>query len=290
MSERGRRKGKGEIRGILTGLTITSCGYCGMAVTSQDSTKKRAKGSEIIRRLACSGSTFNSGCPVGGTCDAETIGRALMRYCSDQFNLTRLLEGDDGATRRIATLALARQRSAEIEAQIQRITDALLSDDGVAPAAFMRRARELETELAKQRREIESLEHQIAASNAHDVPAASKAWARLVDGVLTLDYDARLKARQLVADSFQKIVLFQRGFTPLDHAPTDRRKRSGTIGLLLVTKRGGTRLLNIDRKTGHWEAEDNLNLAPRRADDVLLPHSAATQTEASDESSAVATG
>ena len=273
MSERGRRKGKGEIPGILTGLTITSCGYCDMAVVSQNAMKKRAKGSEFVRRLACSGSTFNAGCPVGGTCDTETVERALMRYCSDQFNLTRLLEGDDGSARRAAQLAVARQRAAEIEVQIQRVTDALLSDDGGAPAAFMRRARELETEHAQQRREIEALEHQIAASNAHEIPAAAKAWAQLVDGVLALDYDARLKARQLVADTFRKIVLFQRGFTPLDDAPADRWKRTGTIGLLLVTKRGGMRLLNIDRKTGQWEAEDNVDLAPRHADEVPLPDS-----------------
>ncbi|VWD45972.1 recombinase [Burkholderia lata] len=271
MNERGRRQGKGEIPGILTGLTITSCGYCGMAIASNNAMHKRAKGPELVRRLTCTGTRFNVGCPVAGTCDAETIERALMRYCSDQFNLTRLLEGDDGSARRTAQLAIARQRAAEIEAQIHRVTDALLSDDGAAPAAFMRRARELETELTQQRREIEALEHQIAASNAHEIPAAAEAWAQLVDGVLALDYDARLKARQLVADTFRKIVLFQRGFMPLDHAPADRRKRSGTIGLLLVTKRGGMRLLNIDRKTGQWEAEDNLDLAPAHADEVPLP-------------------
>lgn len=271
MSERGRRKGKGEIPNILTGLSISSCGYCGLALVSQNTAIRPAKGRAFTRRLGCSGATFNTGCPVGGTCDSRIVERALMHYCSDQFNLARLLEGDDGAARRVAQLAVARQRAREIETQIQRVTDALLSDDGVAPVAFMRRARELESELEQQHREIEVLEHKIAASNAHEIPAAAEAWAQLVDGVLALDYGARMKARQLVADTFRKIVLFQRGFTPFGNAPADRWKRSGTIGLLLVTRRGGMRLLNIDRKTGQWEAEDNLDLAPHHADEIPLP-------------------
>ncbi|MBU9550427.1 recombinase family protein [Burkholderia multivorans] len=259
MSERGRRKGKGEIPNIITGLSITVCGYCGRAMTTQNSKARAPKGKSVVRRLSCPMNSFNEGCPIGGSCESEIVERALMRYCSDQFNLSRLLEGDDGTARRTAQLAVARQRASDIEAQIQRVTDALLSDDGKAPAAFTRRARELETQLEEQRREIEALEHQIAASSAHGIPAAAEAWAQLVDGVLALDYDARMKARQLVADTFRKIVVYQRGFAPIDDAAADRWKRSGTIGLMLVTKRGGMRLLNVDRRTGCWQAEDDLD-------------------------------
>ncbi|WGS46053.1 recombinase family protein [Burkholderia sp. JSH-S8] len=271
MNTRGRRKGKGEIPSVLTGLSITTCGYCGAAVVSQNGMWRSTSAKGVIRRLSCSTYQYNSGCPIGGSCDSEVVERALMRYCSDQFNLTRLLEGDDGTARRTAQLAITRQRASEIEAQIQRITDALLSDDGAAPAAFMRRARELEAELEQLRREAEALEHQIAASTAHEIPAAAEAWAKLVDGAMALDYDARMKARQLVADTFRQIILFQRGFAPIDDAAADRWKRDGMIGLMLVTKRGGTRLLNIDRQTGAWQAEDNLDLTRSPAGRLPLP-------------------
>lgn len=57
-----------------------------------------------------------------------------------------------------------------------------------------------------------------------------------------------MKARQLVADTFDKIVIYHRGVTP-----EITRSWKGTIGVLLMAKRGGSRLLNIDRQTGAWQ-------------------------------------
>ncbi|WP_175837121.1 recombinase family protein [Burkholderia anthina] len=266
MSERGRRKGKGEIPSVLTGLGITTCGYCGAAIVTANSARRLT---DPARRLSCASYKYNSGCPIAGTCDSELVERALMHYCSDQFNLSRLLSGDDGIERRTAQLALAKQRLAEIESQIERITDALLSDDGAPPAAFMRRARDLESDLEREKLDVETLEQQIAASSTHELPAAAEAWAELVDGVLALEHSSRMKARQLVADTFRHIVLFQRGFSPIDEVENDKWKRGGTIGLMLVTKRGGTRLLNIDRRTGGWRAEEDID--PTRGPSGSLP-------------------
>ncbi|WP_330995009.1 hypothetical protein [Burkholderia stagnalis] len=72
-----------------------------------------------------------------------------------------------------------------------------------------------------------------------------------MNGVEQLDYDARMMARQLVADTFSRIVVYQSGFRP------DVDDES--IGLLLIAKRGTTRLLNIDRKTGGWHAAEEIN-------------------------------
>ncbi|MFA8449051.1 hypothetical protein ACEPTQ_24325, partial [Ralstonia wenshanensis] len=79
-------------------------------------------------------------------------------------------------------------------------------------------------------------------------PAAADAWRELVNGVEQLDYDARMLARQLVADTFSRIVIYQSGFRPDVEADS--------IGLLLVARRGSTRLLHIDRKTGDWRAAE----------------------------------
>jgi len=72
----------------------------------------------------------------------------------------------------------------------------------------------------------------------------------LVNGVEHLDYDARMLARQLVADTFSRIVVYQSGFRP--------DVNDGTIGLLLVAKRGTTRMLHVDRLNGEWRAAEEL--------------------------------
>ena len=253
--QRGRRKGKGEIPGVVTGLGITYCGYCGAAIVAQNlmSRKRMADGRPAPghRRLHCVTYSTGAGCKVSGSCSVVPVERALMLYCSDQINLTRLLEGDAGTATVSAQLAGARQRVAELEAQVQRVTDALLLDDGEAPTAVLRRVRELESQLASELRDVESLEHHLAASASNVAPAAAGAWRELVNGVEQLDYDARLLARQLVADTFSRIVIYQSGFHPGDD--------NGIIGLILVAKRGTTRLLNVDRKTGEWRAAEEVS-------------------------------
>ncbi|KVE25131.1 integrase [Burkholderia singularis] len=266
--QRLRRKGKGEIPSIITGLKITYCGYCGTAVTAQNSMgrKRDADGRPHAghRRLSCFAYRNTIGCLVGGSVSAVPIERALMHYCSDQINLTRLLDGDSGATAITAQLASTRQRIVEIETQIQRATDALLSETDAPPAAVLRRIRDLETELQQNKHTIDSLEHRLATASA-TTPAAAKAWAELTKGVDDLDYDARMKARQLVADTFSRIVIYHRGFTP--------QTNSSSIGLLLVTRRGITRMLKVDRKTGQWKAAEELNLPLGQSlNTIAFPH------------------
>ncbi|KUZ70722.1 integrase [Burkholderia ubonensis] len=250
--QRGRRKGKGEIPGVVTGLGITYCGYCGAAIVAQNIMGRRraADGRPYPghRRLHCVTYSKGGGCKISGSCSVVPVERALMLYCSDQMNLTRLLEGDSDTASVSAQLASARQRVAELEAQVRRVTDALLLDDGEAPAAVLKRLRELESQLAGERREVDSLEHHLAAAASTVAPAAADAWRDLMNGVEHLDYDARMMARQLVADTFSKIVVYQSGFRP--------DIEDGAIGLLLIAKRGTTRMLHIDRKTGEWRSAE----------------------------------
>lgn len=254
--QRGRRKGKGEIPGVVTGLGITYCGYCGAAIVGQNLMGRRrmedGRPFPGHRRLHCVTYSVGAGCKISGTVSVVPVENALMRYCSDQINLTRLLEGDGGTATVAAQLASSRQRVAELDAQVKRVTDALLFDDGEPPAAVLKRVRELESELAKERHEVESLENHLAASAASDTPAAADAWRDLVDGVEQLNYDARMLARQLVADTFSRIVIYQAGFKP--GAERD------LIGLLLISRRGTTRSLHIDRKTGEWRSASDFDM------------------------------
>ncbi|NIE82695.1 MULTISPECIES: recombinase family protein [unclassified Burkholderia] len=256
-AQRGRRKGKGEIPGVVTGLGITYCGYCGAAIVAQNIMGRRRMANGLPypghRRLHCVTYSSSAGCKVSGSCSVAPVEHALMHYCSDQMNLTRLLEGDVGVTAATAQLASARQWVAKLEAQIQRFTDALLLDDGEAPIAVLRRVRELESQVVSERRNVNVLEQKLTASVSNVAPVSANTWRDLVQGVASLSYDARMTARQLVADTFSKIVVYQAGFRPdIDN---------GSIGLLLFAKRGTIRTLHIDRRTGEWRAAQEHDLA-----------------------------
>jgi DNA invertase Pin-like site-specific DNA recombinase len=258
------RPGQGEIPGIVTGIGIAYCGYCGTTVLAQNlmgrNRDDQGRPQRGHRRLVCHAYRQMNGCPVRGSISSFPVERALMHYCSDQINLSRLLEGDSGAAALSAQIAKVKMRVVEAEAKIGRATDALLQDGAGAPAALLKRLRELEEQLDRDKNEIGVLEHKLAAESAAP-PAAAQAWADLVKGVEDLDYDARIKARQLVSDTFSRIVIYNKGFNP--HADDK------TIGVLLIAKRGTTRMIHVDRKTGEWRAAEEFEIPA--SGDIPLP-------------------
>lgn len=245
-----KRKGKGEIPGLITGIGILHCGYCGAAVVGQNlmSRKRKADGTlnDGHRRLICCGQSHESACAVGGSVSVVPVERALLAFCSDQLNLSALYSSADPTQAARARRSSARAQIAEIEKKLARITEALLADDEATPIAFVKKARELETELAEAKREETLAEADIARAGQATTPAVADRWHALAEAALALDYDARMAVRRLVVDTFEQIVLYHRGMSPdADPAPVD---------LLLIAKGGGTRLLRIHRKTGAYVA------------------------------------
>lgn len=246
LGQRERRIGRSAIAGIVTGLDVLKCGYCGTAVGSQNLVgRAKADGAlaDSYRRLVCAAHRYGERCAVGGSCSAAPVERALLTYCSDQINLTALLTGDTRAETLRAELAGVRGQQATAAAQIERITTALTADDGPAPQAFLRKARELEEQAGALADEAARIEHDLAALSQTSAPALAEQWSALVDRALALDEDARLQVRQLVADTFERLVLFVRGVEP----STDGE---APIELLLVSRAGQMRMLTFDRRTG----------------------------------------
>ena len=273
-ARRGQR-GMGTIVPIITGIGIARCGYCGGSLGSQNlmTRGKRTDGAPQSghRRLICAAYSNGAGCAVNGSGSVVPIEYALMRYCADRMNLSGLLSGGDNGQALRAELAVARNQLATLQTQLDRLTDALLADGpGEAPATFRRRAHALEEQHNATAARIEDLEAAVAAVATTSAPALSDAWAALVEGVEALDNDARTRARQLVADTFSRIVVYHRGVDP-----HPGRGWGGIIHMLLVTKRGGSRLLEIDRRTGALRsAEDmtaQLPLPPGLRDDATAP-------------------
>lgn len=242
-TRRTRRRGKGSIPNIVSGLGILFCGYCGSAMAAQNNMARRRPDGTFApahRRLLC-GSTGKHGtrCPGGSGCSTVPVEHALVEYCSDTLNLARLTRGDDQSD---ALRAEVLRIEGEIDAttrQIDRVTEALLASDE-APAAFVRRARELEQ--AREALRDKLLGAQVAQQKAANMrnPGAAEAWRAIAAGVHALDYDSRMQARQLVSDTFERLVLYHRGIVP--------DQDSKEMVLILVAKGGQTRQIRFARR------------------------------------------
>lgn len=237
--ERHRRKGKGEIPGVITGMGICRCGYCGSAMVAQNlmTRKRQADGrpQDGHRRLICVATSHAQACPVNGSCSVVPVENAIMEWCADQMNLSAMMGCGDADAGLRAELAAARAKVGEIERKITRVTEAMLASD-TAPIAFARKARELEHELAREQGIIERGERELAARARHQTPGMAEAWASLVDGVKSLDYDARMKARQLVADTFERVDVYHSGMVPVGSKGIDvvLHGRGGSMQVLRI--------------------------------------------------------
>lgn len=251
-SERGRRWTKGDIPSILTGHNITVCGYCGSPMKSQTMTSRRnADGTipDYNRRLHCM--RINSGCKchVAGSCSAVPVEKALMHYCSDIINMQRLFTSDTVSVARSA-VATAQAELAKVQKQLDRITEALLESTD-APATFLAKAKELEIQREQAQNKLLATERDLASISRAGAKNAHMQWQELSTGVLNLDKSARLRARQLVADTFERITVYQKGMRP--------SAKDGRIDVILLAKGGTSRLLRIDR-AGNWVAGEDVDL------------------------------
>lgn len=241
-----RRVGKSVVPHLITGLRIAVCGYCGHAMVGQNigTRNRRADGGihDGHRRLNCI--TYkNADCTIKPmTISVAPIERALMTYCSDMLNLQALYGGDRSSGPR-TRVAAARAKLAELTQQIERLTDAVLQAgaDGGAPLAFARRARTLEAKQADAEKELSNAERELSALARVDLVGADAAWQSLAAGVEAQDYDARIRARQLVADTFQHIVIYRAGVRPSETP-------KGIVEILLMAKGGVGRLLRLNAK------------------------------------------
>ncbi|MET3371200.1 DNA invertase Pin-like site-specific DNA recombinase [Variovorax boronicumulans] len=249
---RSRRHVKGEIPSLLTGFGVTLCGYCGTALKGQTmANKRRADGTlaDGHRRLQCVRVNSGDGCTVKGSCSAAPIERALMRYCSDLVNLRSLYAGDrETLPRSEMTSAVTQLQS--IEKKLERITEALLESDDAAPLTFVRRARELEADREVARAKVRELERALAEAARADLSGADERWKELIDGVEALDYEARMRARQLVSDTFERIVVYHNGMRP-------PKEGKAPIDVILQAKGGTARQLRIN-SAGHLVVGDEM--------------------------------
>ncbi|MDX4953806.1 recombinase family protein [Delftia acidovorans] len=253
-AQSGRRRVKGDLPHIITGLGITVCGYCGRPMSGQHlATKKRLPDGRIrdgYRRLLCaSAAAYGGGCAVFGSTSVAPVERAIMSYCSDIVNLQALYGADRSQVPRAQVVA-ARQEVDQISVQLDKLTDAMLaSADEGTPAVFARRARQLEVDLTTAQARLQAAELDLAGAARTNISGADAAWRALAAGVEAQEIEPRLQARQLVADTFERIVVYARGV----NRDPDASERDYKIDLVLIARGGVARLLTVDRQ-GNWIA------------------------------------
>ncbi|WP_321941686.1 recombinase family protein [Paraburkholderia tropica] len=239
--QRGRRPAKGELPSVITGLRVTYCGYCGASMSAQnmrEGIRSDGRGYKAQRRILCSGVQRLPKCEHA-SCSVVPIERALLLYCSDQYKLDDLFVERESSPVE-GELALARKRVAKLRTQLGRVTEALLSASDTAPATFVKAAHELEGKIDAEKRTIAKLEHESGSLHA-SVRSTAEDWQSICDGVEHLNYDSRVKARKLVAETFERIDVYMHGI----HG--DDKK---IIRLRVKSKAGVVRELDLDRNTG----------------------------------------
>lgn len=256
--DRYRRKTPQELPAVITGLGIATCGYCGTAVVNQTlyNRKKLPDGRirPCHRRLRCVSNMRHDGRCIEGSASVVPIERAIMSYCSDIINLRSLVNRDDRAADIRARLSAKRAELEQVEQQLTRLLDVLLTTAS-PPATITAKMAELEAQAPELKRQVAALEGELASSARVNIEGHDQLWRDLAHGVEYLDPAARLKARQLVADTFSKIVIWHTGVEPykVTRGPTQKPY----LDILLVPKGSARgRLLRVDADGGWVEAEE----------------------------------
>lgn len=245
LARRTKTRGPGQIPSILTGMGIARCGYCGGAIVTKNIMhRKRLTDGSLqpgFRRIMCNSYSTGAGCPVPGSIQAAPVETALMLYCADSMRMDALINGGDQGQAQRAELAASRRRLAEAETKLARLAAALASDDGAVPITLLRQMRELEAQTELEKESINGLERELGSQRPAASPDMAEKWLALMQGVESLDVEARMQARELTRASFSRIVIWHAG----DPAGGD-----GVIDMELTARGGGTMRIRIDKATG----------------------------------------
>ena len=181
------------------------------------------------------------------------IERAILEFCADQFNLDALRQSAAGAATLAARIAKARTEQSAVDRQIANITNAI-AEGGKMLRSLAAKLNELEDRREALAVDIMAMEREHATLCAAEHAADARSWRALIEQAEALDFDARMKVRGLVSDTFERIVIYIDGLG---------RMAPGYVDIELVSRQGVYRVIRVDRKSGEWAAGEQIDmLAP----------------------------
>ncbi|MFP3549684.1 recombinase family protein [Paraburkholderia sp. SIMBA_049] len=255
VSKRSTRKVKSVLPGVVTGLRLAWCGHCGQLMVGQSQLTEEnllPDGTYRLgaRRLRC-GSYYRLAvkCKGGESCSVVPVEHAIMTYCSDQMNLDRLLAAHSKPDTRIATLTKQRAELGKVELRLAEVQQAI-ENGGGSVVTLVKAAEALEDQQREQRERVATLEREIAVDQ-RGKRSTAEAWAALREDVRMLDYDARMKARQLMVDTFDRIEVYMKGA---------EANQPNVLRLHLTSKSGVVQEIEIDHVSGERIDEQRFNL------------------------------
>jgi DNA invertase Pin-like site-specific DNA recombinase len=257
--------GKSDYPSLFTGLRVADCGHCGAKIVSQNWTRPTLTGSTVYRRFNCPDCDLAASklrkAERRGSCPARPIEHAVLTFCSDQFNLDELTTCvDSTATSLRAEKLSVSARVAVLTTNIGKVMDAAFESDAALPQAMLNRMRAMEVELEQAKARELQIENELLAAPRVVSGESAAEWSRLKNRVLDLDYEARLKCRQMIAETFSEISVYFRGALP--------GTPENVIDVVLKSAAGVVRWLRIDRKTG--ELVTGLERIPQGENNVPL--------------------
>lgn len=237
--------GKSSFPSLFTGLSLTFCGHCGDRIVSCNSIRQMQSGPSVYRWFRCprcalsaAKSRLHNSTACSGSAHIE---EAFLNYCSDQLNLDDLLAPSEQTAQLRSERANLALQIADNEQNVAKIVEAAMAMPSL-PQALLSRATELEVSTAQLKDRLQQVDDLLAGATDVDEAATATQWAELKEGVLALDYEARMRCRHMIASSFRRIQFFFSGATP--DCPNT------AMDMLLISKSGVARMLRIDRKTG----------------------------------------
>jgi hypothetical protein len=247
--------GKSLAPGLFTGTGVGICGGCGGGVVTQNQNKTIKSGPIVYRKYRCGGACYDKKIAdrrKSGSIPAHVLEKVILDYCSDQINLQSLILSSDSIISSLrAELVAARSALQDAERRGEKLMEIMLASDGDTPQMLVKKAREVEVEIAALKDAVVATDAKLSvASQVVDEDIYAK-WADVRAGVLNLDYAARLKCRQLIADTFTRVTVYFGGVGP------DTAK--DTTDVVLVSKSGNSRWLTFNRKTGEFIRGLNLD-------------------------------
>jgi DNA invertase Pin-like site-specific DNA recombinase len=258
-SKRGAIKYTQKFVTILSGIGVFKCGCCGKSVGSH--VIYRGKSLEDVpdshKRYGCVEAKRKNNCNMK-TVQAGMVENAVVLFCQDKVNLQRiLLNGGDRESLNIEEVKL-KHRLAEIEENINSLTNTLMLLKDEPPLAIAKKISMLESESKDISNKLVKNNNKIAKIDNSFRDEVTDRWLNLTKNLSTLNNEERLSIRLLVKDTFKSITLLVDHNPSMDLVGLDSfivqrlmcKDHVNFFDLVLEFHNGKKRLLRLDKGSG----------------------------------------